>query len=202
MSRRAIRFATLVAFGLVFEGCILLASHAGHPPQFDTLILVALILAASLVGRALAYLTIFEWVRHPFTRVVPHSSGAGEDVLPLKAKKNDPAWKAVREVVGAWISCPICAGTWGALGLVLFYTLDPVGGKVLIFTLAAASAGSILTRLVETIEWAGHLTQELTGRHNRINKAGYDARLEWLKEAEARHAGKVYAGRNIDNGRR
>lgn len=166
--QKAIRFGTLMSFGIIFESLILVASHLGRPPEITPLIMIAMIFAASLVGRALAYLTIFEWLRHPFTEVVAHSSGVGEDVHPITS--DGTFLGTVREVVGTWICCPICAGTWGALGLMLFYIIDPVGGSVLVFTLGAASAGSILTRVVETVEWIGHNQHEQTGHLNRANR--------------------------------
>jgi hypothetical protein len=49
------------------------------------------------------------------------------------------------------------------------YTVDPAGGKFIIYVLGAAGAGSILTRSAETIEWAGHYLHEMTGHWNRAN---------------------------------
>jgi len=165
-----VRFATLIGFALIFEALSFTGSHVFRSPDWTPLLFIAFAFASSLVGRALAYLTIFEWLRFPFTKVVEHSSGAGNDVHSLSAGVESPAWKIVREVVGDWISCPICAGTWGALGLAVFYSFDPTMGKFLIYVLGGAGFAMLVSRLSELIEWSCHLSHELAGKYNRENK--------------------------------
>jgi len=170
----AVRFATLISFAIVFELLSFTGSHVFRSPDWTPLLFIAFAFASSLVGRALAYLTIFEWLRFPFTKVVKHSSGAGEDVHSLPADIKSPAWKIIRQVVGDWISCPICAGTWGALGLAVFYSFDPSMGKFLIYVLGGAGFAMLISRLAELIEWSCHAAHEMAGKLNRQNK---DARL-------------------------
>lgn len=161
---KAIRFATLIMFAVVFEIVVTISAHLGKAPEIGALQVIVFCLGASLVGRAIAYLTIFEWLRAPFTVVVPHSSGAGEDVHPRSDKG------PVIEVIGSWVSCPICAGTWGALGIVLFYSLFPEQGWIMAVVLAAGSVGSFITRSIELIEWTAHCQHETCGRLNQQNK--------------------------------
>src|SRR5512135_2110037 len=70
---------------------------------------VMLVFAGSLIGRSVSLLAIGEWLRWPFVKVVPHSSGAGEDT--------EPKYSDWRRPIGILLSCPICAGTWGAAGI-------------------------------------------------------------------------------------
>lgn len=159
---RFARFATLIAFGLAFEALVTAASHQALAIP-GPLLLVSLGFAASLGGRALAYLTIFEWLRFPFTRIEAHSSGTGESVEP---KLENP----VIGVIGSWLSCPVCAGTWAALLLYAVWSIWPTEGQTLIYVLGAASFGSLVTRTVEAIEWGSRLLWETTGHWNRRNK--------------------------------
>ena len=161
---------TLVTFAVIFEMLSLTGSHVFRSPDWTPLLFVAYAFATSLVGRALAYFTIFEFVRFWFTKVVSHSSGVGEDVNPIPANQRSPVLHIVREVIGVWICCPICSGVWGALGLALMYTVDPTGGRFIIFVLGAGGFAMILTRLAETIEWASRYLHEMTGHWNRVNK--------------------------------
>lgn len=170
MNYKAARFATLFAFCVIFEGLIQAISRKGLVMP-DPLLLVALAFGASLGGRALAYLAIFEWLRAPFTKVVRHSSGAGESVEP---KDKNP----IIGVIGAWMSCPVCAGTWAALMMYSAWVLFPVMGRNLIYVMGAASFGSLVTRTVEALEWGGRLTWELTGHWNRRNVE--EQNLVWL----------------------
>ena len=180
-----IRFATLVAFAALFEIAITLAVKFGASPQWTPQILISLAVGASLGGRAIAYLTIFEWLRYPFTEVIPHSSGAGESVEPFKDRG------PIVEVIGTWMCCPVCSGTWAALGLALLYVFLPVYGELVIYVIAAGSLGSILTRAVESIEWSAHFKHEATGQLNRINKIETRqlARQEELEKQYEAHGG-------------
>lgn len=157
------RYATLIILPCILEGILFVAAHL-FSVSFTTTDLIALAVASSLAGRAIAYLTVFEWLRAPFTQVVSHSSGTGESVEP-------GPYGGVRRVIGELLSCPICSGMWAAAMLTLFFAVDPVGGRLLIYVMAAASVGSILTRLVELLEWQKCLAWERTGQLNRQNKA-------------------------------
>jgi hypothetical protein len=162
-SDRTWRYISLIFLDITFGETLTILTHLKQV-QLDWLLLVALIGASSLAGRALAYMGIFEWVRAPFTKVVPHSSGAGEDVEP-----GDHT--GLRRVIAELLSCPICAGTWSALGLMCIYILMPATGRVLIFTLGAAGYGGVLSWLSESLEWTKHLARETTGAFNRYNKS-------------------------------
>ncbi|HMN10962.1 MAG TPA: DUF1360 domain-containing protein [Bellilinea sp.] len=161
---------TLFLFVIIFEVILWVTSRQSFVP--DPLLLVALAFASSLAGRAVAYMTVFEWLRAPFTEITKHSSGVGESVEPRKDRGR------IIEVIGTWMCCPVCAGTWAALLLHTLYIFYPEWGQTTIYVLAAAGAGSILTRYVEAREWEGRLAWERTGFMNLYN---IDNRLkrEW-----------------------
>jgi len=130
----------------------------------DPVFLIFLIPAASFGGRAVSYMGVFEWLRAPFTVVVPHSSGVGETVEPKDSNN------IIVCVLGELIACPLCAGTWVAAALSVVYAVDSDFGRALVFIIGCAGVASILTRLAELIEWRGRLAWEDTATANRRNK--------------------------------
>jgi hypothetical protein len=147
----------LIIIGLSGVGML---AHGAPSPQ----LLIALALASSLMARSVAYLDIFEWLRKPFIKFIPHSSGVGEDAGIITT--NHPIARAFGEL----ISCINCAGMWAAALMLLLYEISPSIGGALIYTMAAASLGILLTRVLETVEWKKCLLQEETGEKNRLNK--------------------------------
>lgn len=125
---------------------------------------VMLAFAASMIGRASAYLSVLEWFRAPFAKLVPHSSGAGEDYHP---RWHDGARSAVAEL----ICCPVCAGAWGATIILTLFKLDPAWGNTVLITLSAAAGAWLISYMTEYIEWHTHLARERTGLANRQNRA-------------------------------
>lgn len=160
-SNRFGRAAILLGFlALFMAAAFAISNHVA----LDHWEVVLLGLAASFGGSSLAYLTIFEWVRSPFTKVVAHSSGVGECVEPREDKG------VLFHVIGQWISCPICSGSWVATGLLLIWSFNPSFGHVLLYLLAAAGIGRVITRLTELLEWKGRHAWEETAQANRMNK--------------------------------
>ena len=156
------RTLTLIGIAITFELVSLGISRRGL--SLDGLTLVSLAFAASMAGRAVAYLTVFEWLREPFTKIAVHSSGVGESVEP-----RDDHGPAVA-VIGSLISCPVCAGVWSAALLLTVYAFEPALGRTMIYILGAGGLAQIVTRLVELLEWQGRHTWEQTGFMNRLNK--------------------------------
>jgi hypothetical protein len=165
---------TLLGFVVVFE--IVLLVIAGFKPVFDPVLLVSLALASSFAGSAIAYMPIFAWARAPFTHVVSHSSGAGESVEPTEKHP-------ILNVIGMWICCPLCAGTWAGAMMVLAYAVNPDYGQVLIYILGTAGLGTVVTRHREMIEWQGRLAWEQTGMAQKQNKV-IDNVLEQAEKIE------------------
>lgn len=163
------RYRTLIGIALTFEAVSLLVSRRNL--FLDDLTLVALAFAASMVGRAVAYLTVFEWLRAPFTCVAEHSSGAGEEVEPRTDRG------PVIAVIGSLLSCPVCSGVWAALMLTAVYAFVPSMGRTMIYVLGAGGLAQIISRLAELLEWQTRLSWEKTGAMNRRNKA-VNARIQ------------------------
>ena len=118
---------------------------------------VLLGLAAYRGGRAVAFNKVFEWLRDLFKcRVVTDTSGAGENV---EACEEPGIWQAIGEL----ITCPICAGTWVALGLMVIHSVSPETGRGLIVILAAAGVAELLHWASEFLSWGGRASREQAG---------------------------------------
>ena len=147
---------TLFGFSVLF----LIETWFSQGVQVEPFLWLQLIFAASMIGRAIAYLTIFEWLRIHFAIVVPHSSGAGED--------NHPRYtEGIRGAVSELICCPVCAGTWGAAAMLMIYKLHPAFGQNLITGLSVAAGAWLLSYVTEWVEWHKHAARETTGMLNR-----------------------------------
>ena len=155
------RFSTLLVFLVTLETIIFVTSRVMK--NIDWIVIAALPFASSMAARAIAYLDIFEWLRHPFTETTPHSSGVGSSVNAIGGP--------IRSVIGGLLCCINCAGMWSATLLMAVYAFDPMLGKVMIYCLAAAAIGVMVTRTIEMIEWQSNLAQEKTGDMNRKNRA-------------------------------
>jgi hypothetical protein len=157
------RWASLLVFLVALDSIIFVTSRVLK--NIDYTVLLALPFASSMAARAIAYLDIFEWLRHPFTTTTPHSSGVGECV--------NPTGGPVRSVVGGLLSCINCAGMWSTVGLMTVYAFDPSLGKIMILALGATGIGVLITRTIEMVEWQSCLAQERTGETSRKNKAAH-----------------------------
>lgn len=147
------------------------------PPIPDALFFFLLALAAYRGGRAISFDYIFKWFRDLVGVVdVDDSSGAGQSANPGK--------KGILFVVGEWACCPICTGTWVALGLLVLETYLPSFGTVLIYALAAAGLAEVLHNFSEAAFWRARLSREEAG-----SMWLYKNRPETLRELDER-AGK------------
>jgi hypothetical protein len=120
---------------------------------------VMLAFAASMVGRASAYLSVLEWLRAPFAVTVQHSSSAGTDY--------HPRWTTgVRSAVAELICCPVCAGTWGATIILTLFKFFPSWGETIMITLSTAALAWLITFVTQFVEWKTHEAREHTGLMN------------------------------------
>lgn len=116
-------------------------------------------LATFRMGRLIAFDRVAEPIRAPFTRTVPDDSGAGETVV---AKGRGP-----REVIGELLSCPICAGTWVAAGLVYGQEFLPVPTRLLITTMSAIGLAEVIHAATEALTWASQAERQDVGKSTR-----------------------------------
>jgi hypothetical protein len=130
---------------------------------------IMLFIGGSMIGRTVAYLTIFDWLRAPLTKTINHSSGAGADNHPKFT--NGPL-----SAVGELICCPVCSGTWGVMGLLTVYKLYPAWGNTLLIAFSAAGAAWLVSFATELVEWKREEAREHAGALNRENKIAADRR--------------------------
>lgn len=144
---------------------------------------VLLALAVSILGPAVAYMTVGEWLRFPVAKVVNHSCGVGQDTEPKFSSDGDEPWYCgPLHALGELVTCPICASVWMGLLLLSIYAVNGELGRITIYVFAATGISRILIRLAELLEWEKNLAWEKTGYWNRRNKHeakyGY-CRDEW-----------------------
>ena len=119
---------------------------------------VLLALAAYRGGRAVAFNAVFEWLRSMLgCRVVRDTSGAGENNEPCEET-------GIMQALGELVTCPICSGTWFAMGLLVINSLSPEMGKGLIVVLAAAGVAELLHWASEYLSWSGRNARVQSGK--------------------------------------
>jgi hypothetical protein len=145
--RRTAYLALGSFFWALFAAFNLRARQQGdslHIRPFDLLLLV---LATFRLGRLAAFDKVTEPLRRPFTKTVPDQTGVGQTVVP--------AGSGVRHALGELISCPICAGTWIAAGLVYGLGLAPRITRAFLSIMAAVGGAELLNAAAEAWQWTG-----------------------------------------------
>jgi hypothetical protein len=128
--------------------------------DIEPITLAVLFLAAYRMGRAVAFNAIFAWLRAPFTKIVPHDSGADDEAVA-----DDRHGHGLRFTIGELLTCPICSGTWAALALIAVYLVDPAWGTILIYALGVAGAAEFLNWRSEYDQWQGRAGRAIAGHH-------------------------------------
>ncbi len=119
--------------------------------------LAQLSFATYRLGRLVAYDRIFEPIRSPFAKTVPDQTGAGESVEPRQGN-------GLRESLGQLFSCPICAGTWIAAGLVYGLHSLPNPTRVFLAILSSIGAAEFLDAITEGFSWFGQAARKEAGQ--------------------------------------
>ncbi|CAN5715059.1 hypothetical protein BH24CHL4_BH24CHL4_22790 [soil metagenome] len=122
------------------------------PPNLSSLDFTMLGLAAFRMGRMTAYDVVAEPVREPFVETVEDPSGAG--------MTTEPKGTGARKVVGELMSCPICAGTWAAGGLVYGLRVAPAPTRLFLAIMSAAGVAEVLNSAVEAMQWSAQVKRE------------------------------------------
>lgn len=154
------KVAGFIFLDIAFVSVVALVSYRSSV-SVTALDLLLLSLATFRLARSVSFNEIFEWLREPFTEVVPDSSGAGDSVVPKG--------KGFSRVIGGLLACPICSGTWSALVLFTVFALVPTFGTYLVYVLAFAGGSEILHWWSEKNEWQGRAARE-------------DAGTQWLRK--------------------
>jgi hypothetical protein len=112
-------------------------------------------LAAHRIGRMIAFEKVAEPLREPFTATVPDGSGADDTVV---ARGRGLQW-----ALGELLSCPICVGTWAALGLSIGRLVLPGPTRFVIRVLAIAGLAELNHVVVERLEWGARVDRREVG---------------------------------------
>lgn len=102
-------------------------------------------MATHRIGRMIAFEKVAEPLREPFTATVPDSTGADDTVI---ARGRGLQW-----ALGELLSCPVCVGTWAALGLSIGRMVLPGPTRFVTRVLAIAGIAELNYSAVERLEW-------------------------------------------------
>ncbi len=153
---------TKISLTVIFLGGVLLFLISGQffgsgmkNFRLDWLDLLLLSLATYRLGRLIAFDRVTEPLRAPFARTVRDVTGAGSTVIARGS--------GVQRAFGQLISCPICAGTWIAAGLVMFLYYFPAETRLFLFMAAAVGGADLIHNATEAFCWTGALNRARAG---------------------------------------
>lgn len=155
MSRRWTFTALTGLYLAVFAAFSFLRRNRKKEYRTSTLELAELGLASYRLGRMVAYDKVFEPYRAPFARTVRDQTGAGDTT--------EPRGRGAREAIGELLTCPICAGTWIAAGLVYLLHLFPNEARAFLSIMSAVGLAEFLNSASEAFEWLGQAEREEAG---------------------------------------
>ena len=147
-------YAALVGlFGGALAGAGVLARGLGRDPRaLTTLDFVTLAGATFKASRTLARDKVASFVREPF---VEGHAYTGED--------EEPAGEGLKRAVGELVTCTRCVGTWTAAGLASGQVLAPRFGRLLTWTLSAATASDFLQAGFNALRAKSNQLEEQSG---------------------------------------
>jgi len=121
--------------------------------------LIQLALSTFRLGRLIAFDEVTKPLRQPFAVTVPDETGAGETVAARKES-------GVRKSIGQLLSCPICAGTWIAAGLVYGLYALPTPTRVFMAIMSSVGAAEIIHAITEALSWGAQAARKFSGNHH------------------------------------
>jgi hypothetical protein len=107
------------------------------------------------LGRLVAFDKVFEPVRSYVTETKEDQTGAGKTVVP----KGTGAQRSLGEL----ISCPICAGTWIAAGLVYGLQALPHPTRLFLWINSSIGVAEMLNSFSEAMSWFGQASRKEAG---------------------------------------
>jgi hypothetical protein len=117
--------------------------------------LAMLAVATFRLGRLVAFDEVLEPVRAPVAETRPDPSGAGDTVVPRG--------RGARRALGQLITCPICAGTWIAAGLVYALHLLPSPTRLFLLINSTVGAVEMMNAVTESLSWTGEAARKTAG---------------------------------------
>jgi hypothetical protein len=154
--------ATKLAIIATFLGGF--AAFVSHPPfrqrhserlALPATDLLLLVMSTFRLGRMVAFDKVMDPLRRPVARTRPDETGAGETVVPRG--------RGTRRALGELLTCPICAGTWVAAGLVYALHLFPGPARIFMSILGTIGMAEILNAMTENLSWAGQSARKEAG---------------------------------------
>jgi hypothetical protein len=150
---------TLIGIFLsVFAG---FASKLSKPEQSQKITsltpfdLTLLGLSTYRLGRLVAFDKVFEPVRSFVTETKKDETGAGSTVVPKG--------RGAQRSLGELISCPICAGTWIAAGLVYGLQILPSPTRLFLWLNSSIGVAEIFNSFSEAMSWLGQAARKEAG---------------------------------------
>lgn len=116
---------------------------------------MALVFSTLRIGRMMAFDKVFEPFRSPVAVTKPDESGAGDTTAPKGS--------GIRRSLGELMTCPICAGTWVAAGLVYGIHLAPTATRLFITFMGTIGMAEVLNDLTEHLSWTGQAARQEAG---------------------------------------
>jgi hypothetical protein len=135
-----------------FAGRLVRREDRLHLRSFDLLMLG---LSTFRMGRMIAFEGVAAPLREPFTETRDDASGAGQTVVA--------SGHGMRHVFGELMSCPICAGTWVAAGLVYGLHLLPGPTRVLLAIMSATGVAELCYSTTEALDWTARAARRRCG---------------------------------------
>jgi hypothetical protein len=117
--------------------------------------LILLSFSTYRLGRLVAFDKVFEPIRKPVTVTKLDETGAGKTV--------EPKGEGLQRSLGELISCPICAGTWIAAGLVYGLQILPNPTRLFLWMTSTIGAAELLNSLTEAFSWLGQAARKEAG---------------------------------------
>ncbi|MFC8047688.1 DUF1360 domain-containing protein [Nocardia sp. NPDC057353] len=132
--------ATLIAYGVVVLGTVLLGSATGKrlPRGMGTGELLGTALAAHKVSRLVTKAAVTAPVRAPFTRPT------GEDGGPGEVSEAPRASSGLRHSLGELLSCPFCLDVWVITGFTVGHVFLPRATRLVTDAVAALAGADFL----------------------------------------------------------
>lgn len=153
---------TLIGLFLsIFAGIasrIMLKQKQGNEQKLKPFDLALLSFSTYRLGRLAAFDKVFDPIRMFVTEVKVDETGAGKTV--------EPKGRGVQRSLGELISCPICAGTWIAAGLVYGLHLLPQPTRLFLWVNSSVGVAEMLNAMTEALSWFGQKARKEAGNGN------------------------------------
>jgi hypothetical protein len=111
------------------------------------------------LGRLIAFDKVSEPLRLFFTETKLDETGAGKTVVPKG--------QGIQLSIGELISCPICAGTWVAAGLVYGLQVFPKPTRLFLWLNSSIGIAEMLNSFSEAMSWFGQAARKEAGDGNK-----------------------------------